>query len=107
MRWKLGVFLIAICSWAQQPAPPGVRAETFRAKTLLVETEVRVTNKSGEPLAGLTAADFILREDGERQEISAGGSLSTPRTLAAWTRSAQSMNARRSPCGPIGGPARR
>jgi hypothetical protein len=42
---------------------------TFRTTTRLVIQTVTVTDRAGAPLDGLTAADFIVIEDGERQEI--------------------------------------
>lgn len=36
----------------------------------VVNVEVRVTDRRGRPITGLSADDFVLREDGERVEIS-------------------------------------
>ncbi|KXJ04476.1 hypothetical protein AC249_AIPGENE14807, partial [Exaiptasia diaphana] len=36
----------------------------------LVNVEVRVTTKDGEPLSGLTRADFTLKENGKKVDIS-------------------------------------
>lgn len=76
MTWRLGVLLVAGCCWAQETEAPG-----FRVETRLVQTEVRVSDKKGNPIEGLTAADFLLKEDGERQEINSVefvGSLEPP-----------------------------
>ena len=43
---------------------------TFRASTKLIVETVRVTDKDGNPVRGLTARDFVLTEDGVVQEIS-------------------------------------
>lgn len=44
--------------------------QTFRSATRLVEVSVVVTDKSGNPVAGLGRDDFTLTEDGVRQPIS-------------------------------------
>lgn len=49
---------------AQQPAPP-----TFRTATHLIVQTVSVKDKAGKPIAGLTAKDFVVTEDGQPQEI--------------------------------------
>jgi VWFA-related protein len=41
-----------------------------RARTVLVQVDVRVEDAEGNPVLGLTAKDFILVVDGEEQEIS-------------------------------------
>src|SRR5262245_51446657 len=55
--------LVAI---AQRPpqAPP-----TFRTTTRLIVETVAVKDKDGRAIEGLTADDFVVTEDGERQEI--------------------------------------
>ena len=62
---------------AQQPAgaPPqnaaaGADTVTFRTSTQLVIETVGVKDKSGKPIEGLTAKDFIITEDGAPQTIS-------------------------------------
>ena len=42
---------------------------TFRAATKLIVTTVVVRNPDGTPVEGLTAADFVVTEDNEPQEI--------------------------------------
>ncbi len=51
----------------RQPAPP---APTFRTTTRLIVQTVNVKDKSGRPIEGLTAKDFIVTEDGEPQTVS-------------------------------------
>src|SRR5262245_51675516 len=51
----------------QQPATP---RPTFRAGTRLVVHTVSVKDKQGNPVEGLTAEDFVVTEDNERQQIS-------------------------------------
>lgn len=56
-----------LISWAAllsgQPAP------VFRSETALLELEVRVTDRRGQPVAGLSRDDFELRENGHPQAI--------------------------------------
>jgi VWFA-related protein len=49
---------------AQQAPPP-----TFRASTHLIVQTVSVKDKSGKPIAGLTARDFVVTENGQPQQI--------------------------------------
>ena len=60
---------------AQQPVPgqnvtPGAETPTFKTSTQLVIETVGVKDKSGKPIEGLTAKDFIVTEDGMPQTIS-------------------------------------
>src|SRR6186713_623790 len=43
--------------------------QTFRAATEVVEVDVRVVDKAGHFVSGLTADDFALEEDGVAQKI--------------------------------------
>jgi VWFA-related protein len=53
-----------------QNAPvPTTGAATFQANTQLVIETVSVTDKSGQPVEGLTAKDFTVTEDGAPQAI--------------------------------------
>ena len=68
-----GVFaLVASCSFlvsAQEPSQsPG--GFTFRTAVDLVALNATVTDASGHAVTGLRAQDFIIHEDGERQEVS-------------------------------------
>jgi VWFA-related protein len=59
---------------AQQPVPggppvPPQPTAVFRSSTLLVIQNVIVKDRDGRPIQGLTAADFVVTEDNERQEI--------------------------------------
>jgi VWFA-related protein len=75
--------IISVCAFAlavfataaQQPQipPPPVPPQTqssIRVQTEVVIEEVSVKDKSGQPIKGLTANDFILTEDGAPQTIS-------------------------------------
>jgi len=69
--------LVVLIAGAQQPAgaPPQNTAVgpdgtvTFKASTQLVIETVGVKDKSGNPIEGLTAKDFIITEDGAPQTI--------------------------------------
>jgi VWFA-related protein len=54
---------------AQTPQAPGTSRPTFTANTELVPLDVRVLDKNGRPVLGLTAADFSIAEDGVPQRI--------------------------------------
>jgi VWFA-related protein len=56
---------------AQQPVPgePQQPAAVFRTSTLLVIQNVTVKDRDGRPIRGLTAADFVVTEDNQPQEI--------------------------------------
>lgn len=58
----LAAFAAAQLLVAQQPP-------VFRADTELLELEVRVRDKQGRPIHGLTQEDFRLRDNGEEQRI--------------------------------------
>lgn len=59
-------FVALLAPWAagQEPAPVRESAEVS-----LVEVPVRVMDRDGQPVRGLTAADFTLLDDGRPQEI--------------------------------------
>jgi VWFA-related protein len=49
--------------------PPSAEQMTFPAGTELVSVDVLVLDKQGQPVEGLTAADFTLEEDGRPQTV--------------------------------------
>lgn len=57
------ISLLAQCILLAQQQP------AFRAGTLLIVQNVTVKDKQGKPIPGLTANDFIVTEDGVRQDI--------------------------------------
>jgi Ca-activated chloride channel family protein len=67
-----GLFLTAAVlagsAGTQEPQP------TFRARTELVRVDVLVTD-DGAPVAGLTAADFEVRDNGVGQRVTAAGTV--------------------------------
>ncbi len=58
------MLLLATGLAAQQPPQP-----VFRTSTRLIVTTVSVTDRDGRPIEGLTAEDFVVTEDNERQDI--------------------------------------
>ena len=51
-------------------SPAGTAAAQFTSGVNLVEVYASVTDSTGQPVPGLTQADFLLRENGELQTIS-------------------------------------
>jgi VWFA-related protein len=64
------------------PPPPQQTPPVFRAAAELVEVIVRVTDKQGRFVSGLTQTDFELQEDGRPQTIVAFNSIDLPRPPA-------------------------
>lgn len=72
----LGALLLALVAGAaaqerQEPGrtePPAERP-AIRAVARLVEISVVAQDRNGRPVTDLTAADFVVREDGKKQEI--------------------------------------
>ncbi|MEP7270411.1 MAG: VWA domain-containing protein [Acidobacteriota bacterium] len=88
---------------AQTPAQPGTpkkenveeQAEAIRISSNLVTVPVSVTDPSGQPVKNLTAKDFQLDEEGERQAISLVGQPGqTPVELALLFDVSGSVNER-------------
>jgi hypothetical protein len=71
---------------AQQPASQPV----FRAGTDLVQVDVSVLDGKRRPVRGLTAADFVVLEDGKPREIEAFSEVYLPDRVrgeaAPWVR---------------------
>lgn len=67
-----------------QQTPP-----VFRAGTDLVQLDVTVLDRDRHPVHGLTAADFVVLEDGKPRPVSACSAIDVPAPAidtAAWTR---------------------
>jgi VWFA-related protein len=69
MRWNL-VLVLAFA--ASSPTVFGrlEAQEPLHVETRLVEVEVRVNGKDRRPVMGLTKEDFVVKENGKRQEVS-------------------------------------
>jgi len=77
----LGLALASIVARAQSPPP----SQTFRSRTDLVMVDLVVIDKSERPVTGLTAKDFVVREDGRERPIVAFEAFpagETPTSLA-------------------------
>ncbi len=78
----VALYLSGTVGQAQLPQLP-----QFRAGVTLVPIEVRVVDRDGNPVLGLTQADFAIREDGRPQDIAhfqavtVDGSPDTARTF--------------------------
>src|SRR5215470_14918269 len=63
---------------APSPAPAASPAPTFGAGVELVNVDTVVTDKKGQPIAGLTKDDFTITEDGAAQTIVSFQSIAIP-----------------------------
>jgi VWFA-related protein len=75
MRKLLFVFVVLfVCQglFAQQPqgTPPREEAPVVKISTDLIQLDVTVTDKNGKVVTGLSAGDFEIFENGEKQKIS-------------------------------------
>src|SRR6185436_5116940 len=84
-RLVVAVVLAALpfVSAAQAPAPPAVpppgpQGPTLRVSVDQVVVDVVVTDADGQPVTGLTAADFEIREHGQPQPVATFSEVSLP-----------------------------
>jgi len=70
--------LLTLAAAAQQPTPPPQAPPRFASGTQIVQVDVRVFDKSGRFVTGLTPADFEVREDGSPQHIVSVSLISAP-----------------------------
>src|SRR5205085_4576808 len=86
----LALLLSALTLSAQQPATPPV----FKTATEIVLVDFVVSDKADRPVKGLTASDFVVKEDGKDRPIvsfaafadgdpTAGPAAPAPRAAAA------------------------
>jgi hypothetical protein len=68
-----GVLVFALAWLAQTPVPqtpaPPQQQPTFRTRVDAVSVDVIVTDRQGNPVTDLTAADFEVREAGKMQSV--------------------------------------
>jgi VWFA-related protein len=64
----LTLFVLTLCVAAQQQ-PPAQQPPPFKSRVTVVPVDVRVMDRNGKPITGLTAADFTVTEDGVPQSI--------------------------------------
>ncbi len=84
MRW-LWLLACSLTALAQTPV--------FKSDTTLQSIAVQVTDKQGNAVKGLTAADFTLVEDGRPQKVAFFGDEKQPASLAVLIDSSTSMTA--------------
>ena len=65
--WNCAATLLALLAMWQVPAAG--RQPTFRSATELVSLNVAVTDAKAQPVPGLSAEQFVILEDGVRQEV--------------------------------------
>ena len=79
MKLAIAVVFVLACGGAvalgQQTEQPPV---TFKVEINLVEVDAFVTDEQGNPVPGLTAADFEVLEDGKPQKISSFSLVNIP-----------------------------
>jgi Ca-activated chloride channel homolog len=89
--------LALVAGLAAAPAYAQQGVAVFSAETSLVNVAVSVEDSQGRPVEGLTARDFVLSEDGRKQNIEmcarmgAGGGPSTSLDVALLVDSSDSM----------------
>src|SRR5262249_13375715 len=68
-------------------AVPAARQQpTFRSRVELIRVDAVVTDANGQPIEGLTAADFTLYDRNKPQAIATFDEISHPRSATAGTR---------------------
>ena len=84
------LFISTCCALAVLSAVPRATPQqaTFRSRISVVPVDVRVVDPDGKPVTGLKAGDFIVIEDGVRQE---------PKHFSEYTLAAGGAAARHAP----------
>ncbi len=72
---------ISVCVYAQTPKPTEMD-EVIRVDTQLVEVPIAVVSAMGVPLRGLKASNFVVIEDGRKQQIIDFSTTSEPFEVA-------------------------
>src|SRR5690349_18693323 len=67
------LFVVAVFAGVLLPGRPmaSPAQQSFRARTNVVRVDVIVRDRDGNVVRGLTAADFVVTEDGKVQQVSA------------------------------------
>ncbi len=86
--YKDAAFLLVLCSLAAGQAPEPV----FRSVTTLRSVPVRVIDRNGIDLDGLTALDFTLLDSGKPQKIAFFGAERMPTSLAVLLHTSRSLD---------------
>jgi VWFA-related protein len=79
MRLK-SLVVMFVCGWSAVARAEGDRP-TFPSGVELITVDAVVVDKKGEPVAGLTAADFVIKEDGQVREIDSFEAFALPSSL--------------------------
>ncbi len=77
--------IVVLCgNFSEIPAQttPGEKEDVIRVDTQLVDVPVAVTNTAGVPVRGLKSSNFVLYEDGKRQEVVDFSTASEPFEVA-------------------------
>ncbi len=77
-KFRRAVALFLACGGAVALAQTEQPPVTFKVEINLVEVDAFVTDAQGNPVAGLTAADFEVLEDGKPQKISSFALVNIP-----------------------------
>jgi Ca-activated chloride channel homolog len=89
MRFKIALFFLILslgipgAHFAQvKKDPPKTDDEVLRVETQLVDVPIVVSDKTGRPLLNLKQGNFVLYEDGARQDISDFSTTTAPFEVA-------------------------
>lgn len=66
---SIAVFVIIAALFTVSPAQQNADDEVIRVETQLVDVPITATSANGQPVRGLKASNFVIFEDGKRQEI--------------------------------------
>lgn len=78
LRRAGGVGLLSLTFAGTAAAQGGEQSVVFRGETSLILTDVVVLDKDRRPVRGLTAADFVILEDGRRRPVVAVSAIDIP-----------------------------
>jgi VWFA-related protein len=84
---------VALRSAGQDPAPQPQPAATFRSTVELIPVDVDVMDRSGRPVPGLRAEDFVLTVDGRPRRIASAEYIAAGQEVGGRAPSHYSSNA--------------